>query len=815
MPPIRPRPRPMLAAAAVIALGVATAAAPALIGGAPGWSVPIIATLAACAALVATAAAWRAGRPLPIGLCFIVLVGTTLWTALQAVPLPCGLAEWLAPDAVEHARRTAELVRQDLRCTITQDPGRTREEALKGLTLVSFFIAATLTAAVTRRDRVLRIVAGTCVAVGASVVVHSALDASQIWGLYTPLHGTASYGPFVNPNHAGGVLAMGAPVAMGLAFAGREEAARTRWALATVFLLACTALTGSRGATLAAVGGVALFAALQARSQARGTRAELRTWWSRLLVKPQTVFVLVALGAVALVTVVAGLEAVQREIEIADVSKAELALRALELAATGPWLGVGRGAFPVAFVERSHTTHVRFDYAENSIAQWSVDWGLPVGIAVTLALGLALVRALRDVKRPHMFGAVAGVCAYAAQNLVDFGFEMLGSASIGVVLLAAATGESHSSGAPSSTRNSLALAASGALLTLAATALLGRGIHEHRVEVAQALLERALSTNDRDAFARTLPVAMLAHPQEPVLPLLAGAEAARHDESRALTYLSRAMALAPGWPSPHIVAGRFLATHDHPDQALIEMRAALERATYLAHGPACEVLRLRPSAAALLRMTPTGPARSEALGHLVQCVQGDMPGVEEIDTALLATEPQLEVPRVRLARRALQRGDLDAAARWLDTSGESPALLLARADLDVARGRDEAALEHVTRAEALSVDPWDAVVARARIQASLQRWDDVRGTVGELRGLSGADPNRLGTADVLLGDLERNGGHSGRALAAYEDAWRSFERLDALERVAAIASELGDEERARAARSALCARERTAYCTAP
>jgi hypothetical protein len=105
------------------------------------------------------------------------------------------------------------------------------------------------------------------------------------------------------------------------------------------------------------------------------------------------------------------------------------------------------------------------------------------------------------------------------------------------------------------------------------------------------------------------------------------------------------------------------------------------------------------------------------------------------------------------------------------------------------------------------------VVLRARAAASEGDLARARDTVGELRGLAGPDATRLGEAEILLGELETQGGNRGRALAAYESAWRGFERLDALVQVAALANALHDEPRAIAARRTLCERNIREYCT--
>jgi len=468
-------------------------------------------------------------------------------------------------------------------------------------------------------------------------------------------------------------------------------------------------------------------------------------------------------------------------------------------------------------VKREDTGRVRFEYAESFPAQWAVDWGIVVGPLIVVALVVAVVRAFRHVDRPHLFGALAGLAAYVAQNLVDFGVEMLGSAAVAAVVLAACTTDHVPSAThdPASTRRSIGVAVVSAGLTLAASVLLGPGAYAQRVEVSRERLEAAIAADDRDGFAREIRAASTLHPSEPIFPLLAAVEASRHDEPRALSYLNRAMQLAPAWDSPRLLAAQHLLRHGHVDQGLIEIREAMERDIGRAAPTACEVIRQRPTAETLLRMAPRYETRRQGLDTLAHCVPHDAP--EGVYLALLEAEPTMLEPRLRLAWRALQTGDLDAAVRWSQPeSGQvAPELELIRARVHIARGEYELALSTAREAETRATHPWGAVEVRARAHAAAGDLGAMRDAVGELRGLAASDPAALGNADMVLAELERAAGNRGRALAAYEDAWRSFERLDALAQVAALAQDLGDEQRAAAARRVLCEHEVQAHCPSP
>jgi len=328
---------------ATVTLALATAIPPMLFGGALGWTIPAIAGLAALSALVSAWAAWRADRPMHLGLPLVVLVVGTLWTTLQAIPIPCDLASLIAPEAHEHATRAAALFETPLRCAISQDPGRTREEVLKGLALLSLFVSASIVGSLARRDALLEIAALTCVAIGLAAVGHIVFAATAVWGVYVPTGGGLTHGPFVNPNHLGGLFAMGAPIALGLSLSRRRREQRGPWTVAAVFLLACVAVTLSRGAIIASLGGMALFGLLTSRVEAAGTRAELRSPLEKIMLSRITVaLVPFVLGAIVIGGAV-GMDALEREASGHDTSKLMLIARALELAVSGPWVGAGPG----------------------------------------------------------------------------------------------------------------------------------------------------------------------------------------------------------------------------------------------------------------------------------------------------------------------------------------------------------------------------------------------------------------------------------------------------------------------------------------
>ena len=138
--------------------------APELFGGAFPWTVVVIAGL--FVACLGTAIWVRRAESTPVvdGV-FIVMSAAWLWTCLQVVPLPSGVAHALRLGAVQSAERLQGLAWADsISITVSYDPGSTYIEILVGISILSAFLAARLVgprglkpiAAATARDLPLR-----------------------------------------------------------------------------------------------------------------------------------------------------------------------------------------------------------------------------------------------------------------------------------------------------------------------------------------------------------------------------------------------------------------------------------------------------------------------------------------------------------------------------------------------------------------------------------------------------------------------------------------------------------------------------------
>ncbi|MCC6874132.1 MAG: hypothetical protein IT378_07470, partial [Sandaracinaceae bacterium] len=669
---VRRRARKAAATAAPIALALTLVVAPQLFAGEPGWAITLItlASAAACALAVWTAREEKAA--VPLGGVWLVFVAGLAWTLLQGIPLPLELTRWLQPEAAAMAERTAELLRAPAPSflPISISPAGTRAEIVKGSALACAFGAAWILAALGHRERVVMAVGVSCVAMAVVALGHLASGTDHVWGaLQTPSPLPA---PLSNPNQLSGFLAMGVCALASLGLGAEARGPRVAWLTGAALVTATSLLAVSRGGVASLVAGLLMLGLLTLlRRRAREGGAA-----TPLVILGGTA----AFGAgLALYT---GAQALYGDFERGDYSKLTLAWQGLELGLTHPLVGVGRGAFSAAFVQR-HGTDLRFTHPESWPAQWSAEWGLPLAIALAAVLLVALARSARQAHRWAQLGALAGVASLGLHDLVDFASERLGVGVVAAALLAAAIAPGRRASAPSSRRSALPLGVSLSAAALLACAALGWRIEGERVPTLQRRLEAAVqsATFDEALVAE----AVRLHPAEPTFPLLAGAAAVRRNEPRALGWLNRAMVLAPGWSAPHVEAAHFLARRGRRLQALLELREAEEIRRGTGTDLACWMLQNGARAEDLERA-----ARADATGLAwLDAVAGCLPFDSQAAVALDAhlTEHGVQGAALRDARRALAAGDAERALAALAGLPDDTTVLLARARAHLRAGR--------------------------------------------------------------------------------------------------------------------------------
>lgn len=784
-------------------LGLCLIISPQLLGGAYGWGIAIGAALAGLACAIAAWSARADGSTATIDRPSAMLLVLFAWTAVQALALPRALTSLAQPEAVAMADATAKLISTapPSWVPLSLSPGSTRTEVVKGAAIVASFFAAWLLVSLGHRRRVAQLVALSTLTMALVALAHLAAGAELVFGVYAQREtGTPLLAPLLNPNHLSGFLSLGVPLAIGLALDESEPGKRIAYLTAGAVTGATALLAVSRGGVLGLFCGLLALGAFGLARWRRGVRA-IGTAYATIGA---------AVAAIAALGLYVGAEALYQKFERGDTSKLELSQKGLALALDHPWFGVGRGAFSAAFVSQ-HGSDQRFTHPENLLAQWTSEWGVFAALALFGVLAWALLRSMATARSWTQLGAAAGVIAIVVHDMVDFALEMSGVAVVAAALLATAIASRRRS-RTRRRRGRVLLAWQGALgvgiVALVASLVLGPRLDRQSAEGLESLLIERM--DDATAFRETLLEALRLHPAEPVFPLLAGARAVRWRDEQPMPWLNRAMALAPGWASPHLEAAHFLAQHGRASQALLELREADERQPGTSARLTCAILEERPELTAeLLRITSRSPEGIERLERVARCLPLEHDATAAIDARLM--EDGANRAHVRSAQRRLDAGDARGALTLLEPIQHEADLevQLARARMLVALEEHEQAARVLERAEALADRPerlLDVLFASARARAAAGDAEGMRAVLERARDRVGGRARRLASIWMTQGQLEERLGNEAAALAAYHRAHRLDADSAGLARVARITEQSGDFASALRAYEELCQR---------
>lgn len=796
---------------------------PQLLNGVYPSGLTLIAVLAGASALTASLTQPAAYRPPPY--LWLALPLAWLWTLLFVLPLPAAWVRWLKPPAAEAALRAAELLGDPAPqwIPLSLSPAQTWAEVVKGAAILSVFFAVTRLTQAVRNTRyrtfIAEALAASSLLMAAVALAHLALGLERVFAVYEPPAQPVLLAPILNGNQLAALFALGTPIMLGLALSSGLRGRGALWLAGAVATTACVVLAGSKGGLVGLVVGLGLFAALSLRLR-------------RLpLFHPLTGLLAVAVVGGLALGVYAGADALMAELGQDKLAKIQLAAKGLELARQHPLLGVGRGAFSVAFVPLAGVSE-RFEYPENILVQWTAEWGFVVGLALVVSVVAAVIRAGRTRSFSDA-GLAAALVGLAAHELFDFTLERLGMAVVGAALLGIVATPPRSADPPDHIPNAgaagrvrrhrWALAATGAATILTALLLapfLARAYPAFHVQRLEAHIAQP------SAFRAELARAVRTHPHEPAFYLLAGAEAARREDAQSLAWLNRSMELAPGWQAPHAVAARVLLRSGRISQALVEIRACAERRG-LGWQLACQVLKARPDALdALVRS-----ARKDATGTaLLDQVAACLPLSSEVRIELDRRLTRRRVPSAFLRAAAWRLAQDDAAgalaelarmaARPRRPAAEARATILkARALLALGRAQD--ALHELGRVERRGPAWTESAVEeglemRARAAAAADERAILQQTLAHLRGRARGRAARIAAAWVLEGDLEAAGAHTAAALKAYERAHRLDPTSGGLARIADLSERTGNLVRSHRAFTRLCRTHgpTSPYCTA-
>lgn len=793
-------------------LGTLLIGAPQLFGGVLPWTINVIACMSVvCAAAIGAraptaAAAW----PLSAGLMALAC----LWTVLQAVPLPCNFVALISPHSAYKLRAGLQVLggAGPRFCTISHDPGGTQQEIVKGFAVLCTFVASWLFAASGGRRRVIALIACSTLAMSLVALAHALFEQDRVFGVYTPVGITRQLllAPLMNSNNLGAFAALGPPLWIGLTYRDENPNLRLLGYVAVVLTTTTTLLSLSRGAIGQLFASAIFLLWFIVRQRARA-KAKQRT----PLPARELRLAIAAAGGVGLAAYVVGKE-VLKEISNTDLTKLELSARVFKFVANQPWLGIGRGAFSSAFVGQEGTVS-RYRYAENFVAHWAAEWGAPVALALLLAIAVDFWRAQRQrsVSLARL-GAVTALLCYAAQNLVDFGFELLGPAVVAAALLAGCVAPSAERGASderpvASWRRSSALAFAAVGCGLAALVLFGPRLARNTVAALEGELYAAQTRGDRAGFRQQLRAALELHPSEPSLALMAASESIAHKDPKSGAWLNRSMHLAPGWARPHVLAFRWLWQGGHGRQALLELRSAAEIDPDVAIEDACRLGAV--DVEWILESAPRNKFRRNYLERVGECVAWYAKIIAPLDELILREFPDSPLAVERSARRLQQEGELDAGLALLDRlirrRPEYHHATVARFQLLLAAGRLQDVIDGADGALA-SADEATQVEILGTKAAALARAGSMelaREALNEIRRRASTDPTRLANSYELEGKILLDLKQPGEALGAYREAYRIKQETSYLRVIGMLAESLGDRPQALWAYINLCQRE--------
>ena len=783
-----------LAPATVVICGTILVA-PELFGGAFPWAVVAIAGLSVVSLGTALWVQRKASMPVLDGILLAMGVAW-VWTCLQALPLPSGIAHALGLRSAQIAERFQGLVWADsVPFTISHDPGSTHIQILIGVGILASFLAARLGGRRGLKPIAIATVAS-AVLIGLVGFAHQATGAEVLFGVYAPrFTATRLLAPLMNGNHLAGFSLVGALIAAGRAVQEGRQQRRIAWIVASVFCTIVVAWTLSRGGIAALLFGfVSLAAWLIGGSRSNGRSAAIP--------------IAVVGAAVAGIVAFASLEPILRRFETQGLDKLALAAQGLRLL-DGPtwWLGVGRGAFSAAFVAQEGSRE-RFTHPENFIVQWTTEWGAPVAAALLLVLMLALWKRFREAEDPLIAAVSIAISALVLQNLVDFSLEMAGVVVVVAALLGALLPAQDTS-RPQRARG-LLLASFGAFVV--ALVALGPGVLGSDTQSLVDRLTRAMRVNEGAEFEATLRRGLGLHPSEPAFALLAGSYAGSTRHPDTARWLSIAMEQAPGWGAPHEVAARWLFAEGRTDQALLEIREAEQRYAGQGHPVLCEILARYPRMDYIDRAAPTEDRRIAYLNRTNSYCPGLPPELRaEIDRKILQDEPTHAWASLRESQRLIAKNrSSDAIAlleRAIEHHPDNDRLRLALVNAHVKAGSPEQARLVLQRWMEDGIATQALLEAQARVEAALGQADEMRAILTRLRGQARGEPHWVAASFILEGQLEASLGHIDKALAAYAAADAADPESPALQHAATLALSSGRPTQARRTYRILCRRK--------
>ena len=425
---------------------------------------PIVQSVYVCLVLVGLGG-WlllRRAEPTPIAWRWLVPVLVLLaWAAVQSLPLPIGLVEWLSPARAERMHQVA-LLAGDTRSLITlSDQGAASlQQVILFLALLVYFLA--LRTLLREDPPFLAVVAGVIALVGAGEALYGLFQflRPQLGVLWLSISQRAAQGTIIYKNQYAALLNLCWPVACAMAVAAlgriftvdtrrssrrfgqmlrnlnRENRLAGLYLLAVGMMLLAVLFSLSRGGIIAML--VVLFTLDLTLPLSRRTKLVVAG------------ILLAFLGGYGLLL---GLDTVVNRFNAIDQSglnRLNIYLASLPMVHEHWLTGIGLGSYdllsPVYL--KGMPAQIHFDHAHNEYLEFAVELGLPAAALLFGWLAAMMVLAGRRLGRLHCSGArhstavIVGTAAFAGliglfvHGWADFGWRLPANLFYAVTLAA-------------------------------------------------------------------------------------------------------------------------------------------------------------------------------------------------------------------------------------------------------------------------------------------------------------------------------------------------------------------------------------------
>ncbi|MCP4603839.1 MAG: hypothetical protein GY847_25525 [Proteobacteria bacterium] len=773
---------------------------PALVLGAVHVSILAFYVLVASALFICLAISKHQGS-VRLDLPGAILLGLTLFTLLQLIPLPSSIVELISPVAYEVRSRALKPLGAGPPSfmPLTLDSTLTAQELGKLIIYMAVYWTCSLWTRQHGSKFVLNLVVVTGIAAATVFLAHRILLMDKVYGIYTPVHlafGTERCSaPLINENHLAGLLGICSAVAIGRALAVHDHSKRILSIGVAGLIGASLLLTLSRGGIAAFVCGQCIFVLIKVVQRLRRSRTERASQHMAWL--PLGLACSLGLGLFAAQDVIIG------EFVRGNTKKLEFVFEGLPLIGHFWTTGVGRGAFWVGFPLVSDLAMAStFTHAENAIVQILADYGLLVGglalIGVSAVFGRLL---LRLPKRTEHVAALVALLAFGLHNTVDFNMEIPGVAVLAVALLGTLQGN-HSQSRLNIVipRPVMAVFAAGALITVATTWFF---VADHGVDQEERSYRKAWAKRDPKPFTdENLTDVLMRHPADWYIPFLVGVRHYNLGSANPLPWLARAIELNSVSAPAHLYIGRTFLRAGKLSQAMLEFRLA----ALFNPGFAIPVSRFLvskiPNFEQLSSIAVTKEDKLLLWGALAQVLasSGHHKEAEEADKAILVINPLEPRSLARHARRLANREKtteaLNAARKLAFLPDYGPSSALIQAEIYKRQKQHEKAIA-VLEKELVHSPRHRGLLSE--LAWSRQRAGDHKGAlkaVASLRALALNIKSRANAA-VLEANLSAAEGRIQAALAGYREAHLlDPSNLSILKRTASLAEQHGDKQRA-------------------